>query len=156
MIQDNLSLGAFVQTKQGFGVITGLGECVGTIRVKDSKNGTHTDYLPKHLKAVQVIPVQNGDSITIIGRRWFDRINGNTYFSAVALINGKEVAQIPFEYGYGNQYEHSMFNKLFGLGYCADRKTYENGSTEPFWVYCDRKGITKYVSHSDVRRKKDL
>ncbi len=101
-------------------------------------------------------PVKKGDNITIVGRRWFDRINGNTYFSAVALINGKQVAEIPFEYGYGNQYEHSMFNLLFKLGYCADRESYSNGSNEAFWNYCSRKGITKYVTHSDVNRKKDL
>jgi hypothetical protein len=103
-----------------------------------------------------VEPVKAGDNITIIGRRWFDKVNGNTYFSAIALINGIQVAEIPYEYGYGNQYEDSMFNKLVGLGYCADREKYSNGSNERFWVYCDRKGITKYVTHSDVSRKKDL
>lgn len=30
-------------------------------------------------------------SITIIGRRWFQRTYGNTYFSAYALIDGKPV-----------------------------------------------------------------
>lgn len=106
--------------------------------------------------ATEVTPVKKGDNITIIGRRWFDRINGNTYFSCVALINGTQVAEIPFEYGYGNQYENSMFNKLAGMGYCADREKYSNGGSEAFWNYCDRKGITKYVTHSDVNRKKDL
>lgn len=104
----------------------------------------------------KIKPVKKGDNITIIGRRWFDKINGNTYFSSVAVINGKQVAEIPYEHGYGNQYEDSMFNLLFKLGYCADRERYNNGSNEPFWVYCDRKGITKYVTHSDVSRKKDL
>lgn len=107
-------------------------------------------------KPETVIPVKAGDNITIIGRRWFDKINGNTYFSAVGLINGVQVAEIPYEYGYGNQYEDSMFNLLYKLGYCADREKYDNGSTERLWVYCDRKGITKYVTHSDVSRKKDL
>lgn len=105
----------------------------------------------------KVTPVTKGDNITILGRRWFDRINGNTYFSSVGLINGNEVAEIPFEYGYGNQYVDSMFNLLFKLGYCPDRETYNNNrGTEAFWKYCDRKGITKYVTHSDVNRKKDL
>lgn len=104
----------------------------------------------------QVTQLKKGDNLTIIGRRWFDRINGNTYFSAVALVNGVQVAEIPFEYGYGNQYEDSMFNLLYKMGYCADRETYSNGGSEALWVYCNRKGITKYVTHSDVNRKKDL
>lgn len=104
----------------------------------------------------QAQPVKKGDNITIIGRRWFEKTNGNTYFSATAILNGKEIAHIPFEYGYGNQYEYSMFNLLFKLGYCSDREKYNNGSTEPFWVYCNRKGVNKYVTHADVNRKKDL
>lgn len=100
--------------------------------------------------------VKAGDSITIIGRRWFDKVTGNTYFSAVGLVNGIEVVSIPFEYGYGNQYEDAIYNKLYAAGYCSDRENYANGSREAFWNYCSRKGIKKYVSHSDVSRKKDL
>lgn len=107
-------------------------------------------------KLIVVTPLKQGDNLTIIGRRWFDRINGNTYFSAVALVNGVQVAEIPYEYGYGNQYEDSMFNLLYKMGYCSDREKYSNGGSEALWVYCNRKGITKYVTHSDVNRKTDL
>lgn len=103
-----------------------------------------------------VCSVVKGDNITIIGRRWFDRVNGNTYFSAVGIINGIEVVQIPFEYGYGNQYEDRVYQELEKLGYCADVEHYNNGGREAFWRYCDRKRIIKYVTHSDVNRKKDL
>ena len=104
----------------------------------------------------KVQPVKKGDSIAIIGRRWFDRVNGNTYFSSVAVINGNQVAEIHFEYGYGEQYRDSMYNLLYKLGYCSDREKYNNGSNEPFWVYCKRKEVIQYVTHSDVNRKKDL
>jgi len=103
-----------------------------------------------------VTQVKKGDNITIIGRRWFDRINGNTYFSAVGLINGVQVVEIPFAYGYGNHYEDQIFKELQKAGYCADAENYKNGGSESFWRYCDRKGITKYVTHSDANRKKDL
>lgn len=109
-----------------------------------------TPMLPK------IKPLKKGDNLTIIGRRWFDRVNGNTYFSAVALVNGIQVAEIPFEYGYGNQYEENIYNLLFKLGYCADREIYNVKGVEALWSYCKRKGITKYVTHSDVNRKKDL
>jgi len=103
-----------------------------------------------------VTPVKKGDNITIIGRRWFDRINGNTYFSAVGFVNGVQVVEIPFEYGYGNMYEQRIFEQLVKTGYCPNIERYENGSHESFWQYCNRMGITKYVTHSDVNRKKDL
>lgn len=104
----------------------------------------------------EVTPVKTGDNITIIARRWLDRINGNTYFSAVGLINGKTAVNIDFEYGYGNHYEDRIFQELQKAGYCSDFIKYSNGGSEALWVYCDRKGITKYVTHSDVNRKKDL
>jgi hypothetical protein len=100
--------------------------------------------------------VKAGDNITIIGKRWFDRINGNTYFSAVGIVNGVEVVHIPYEYGYGNHFEDRIFNELVKAGYCADCETYSNGSTETFWRYCQDRNINKYVSVSDVKRKKDL
>lgn len=100
--------------------------------------------------------VKKGDNITIIGRRWFDRVNGNTYFSAVGIVNGIEVVHIPYEYGYENHYEERTFDELEKAGFCADREKYGNGSKEVFWQYCQRKGITKYSTASDVKRKKDL
>lgn len=105
---------------------------------------------------ITVTPVKKGDNITIIGRRWFDRINGNTYFSAVGLINGIQVVEIPFEYGYGNHYEDRVTQEMGKAGYLPGFITHNNGSTERLWNYCDRNGITKYVTHSDVNRKKDL
>lgn len=103
-----------------------------------------------------VAPVKPGDNITIIGKRWFDRINGNTYFSAVGVINGVEVVNIPYEYGYDNHFIERIFDELQKLGYCPDREEYSNGSKEVFWRYCQDRNITKYTSVSDVGRKKDL
>ena len=95
-------------------------------------------------------------SITIFGKRWFDRINGNTYFSSVGLVNNKEAVKIPYEYGYGDHYIDRTFQELEKAGFIDDVIHHENGSTEPFWRYCDRKNISKYTSVSDVSRKKDL
>lgn len=41
---------------------------------------------------------------TIIGRRWFDRINGNTYHSVEVYKGGKLLERVPFQYGYGDGY----------------------------------------------------
>ncbi len=98
-----------------------------------------------------VTPVKSGDSITIIGRRWFDRVNGNTYHSCECLINGQPVANVPFSYGYGNQYEYSAMNKLAELGYLPG---YDSQTVA--WRYCEDRGIAYHATHSDVNRKKDL
>jgi len=95
-------------------------------------------------------------SVTIIGRRWFDRIYGNTYFSAAILVNGETVHTIDFEYGHDGQYEQSAMDWLDASGLVAPRKQYANGGHEATWQWAEREGIT-FESHvSDVSRKKDL
>ena len=60
-------------------------------------------------------------TIDINAKHWFDRINGNSYFSAEITINyGQENAQtfiLPFQYGYGDAYIYASLNKLRELGY---------------------------------------
>ena len=67
-------------------------------------------------------------SITIIGRRWFDKINGNTYFSANIYVNNEHVKYIPESYGYGDYYQQAAFEWLHKNGYIK----------EDLYVKCDR------------------
>ena len=41
-------------------------------------------------------------SLHIEGRRWFQRGPGNTYHSVRIWADGKQVAYLPFAYGYGD------------------------------------------------------
>jgi len=95
-------------------------------------------------------------TLVIIGRRWFDAKNGNTYFSAVGLIDGEEKANINYEYGYGDHYEDCIYRKLEDAGHLPGVEHYENGGREALWNYCERNNIKRYVTVSDVKRKKDL
>lgn len=53
----------------------------------------------------------------IVGKKWFDKVNGNTYHSArVYDLTGHVVAAAPYEYGYGDQYIYSAFNALKARG----------------------------------------
>jgi hypothetical protein len=45
------------------------------------------------------------DSIHLSVMRWRDRINGNSYFAARVYADGKEIARVPFQYGYGSHPE---------------------------------------------------
>jgi hypothetical protein len=44
-------------------------------------------------------------SIFIESRAYFDKSGGNTYFSARISVNGTLVGVLPFQYGYGSQFE---------------------------------------------------
>jgi hypothetical protein len=56
-------------------------------------------------------------SVFVECREWFDKVNGNSYFSARIWINGGQVAIIPFSYGYGDFYIYEAQKKLLELGY---------------------------------------
>lgn len=43
-------------------------------------------------------------SITINGKEWFDKANGNSYFAGTIQVDDKEFL-IPFRYRYGTHYE---------------------------------------------------
>lgn len=94
-------------------------------------------------------------SITVLGRRWFDRRHGNTYFSAQILVNGAAVHRIDYEYGYGDQYLQEAFEWLDKRGHTS-RERYSYGGSELPRMYCERKGIDFHAEASDVSRKRDL
>lgn len=52
-------------------------------------------------------------TIDIQAKEWFDKVNGNSYFAGVVTVNyGMEDAKefiMPFQYGYGSQYEQEAF-----------------------------------------------
>ena len=50
-------------------------------------------------------------TIDILAKEWFDRIYGNSYFSAQITINygmkDEVIMKVPFQYGYKRQYEQA-------------------------------------------------
>ena len=61
-----------------------------------------------------------GETINVVIRRWFDKINGNSYFSCKVFIptNCKtEILVIPFQYGYGSQPNWETMQVLSKLGF---------------------------------------
>ena len=51
------------------------------------------------------------NSITINVKEWFDKVNGNSYFAGTIQVDDKEYL-IPFQYGYGTQFEQEAKNLL--------------------------------------------
>ena len=54
-------------------------------------------------------------------KEWFDKINGNSYFSVqIEDIEKDVIYKLPFQYGYGSQSEHEV-KKFLGLkGFNSD------------------------------------
>jgi hypothetical protein len=78
------------------------------------------------------------ESIFIEGRLWFDKINGNTYFSNRIWINGKVTFEMPMEYGYEEMYVHRAIEYLHGRGYFVGEKV------PSVWEIRDEMGIHFY------------
>lgn len=55
-------------------------------------------------------------TIDIQAKEWFDKVNGNTYFSGVITVNlgmkNEKTLKMPFQYGYGSQYYHQAISQL--------------------------------------------
>jgi len=65
----------------------------------------------------------NKERIIVTGRKWFDKVNGNTYFSCdvqVPTASGFKSFNIPFQYGYGEQWQFEAVKVLKTMGFFAD------------------------------------
>lgn len=89
----------------------------------------------------------------IVGKRWFQRTCGNTYHSVKIYVIEetklmREIAYIPFEYGYGDGFLQTAIDWLKANGHApADAK----GNT----LYL-REVLDSTYDVIDVQRKKDL
>lgn len=45
-------------------------------------------------------------TLDILAFEWYDKVNGNSYFSAKITIDNDKVLFLPFQYGYGNAFEY--------------------------------------------------
>jgi hypothetical protein len=87
-------------------------------------------------------------NIRIVGKRWFDKVNGNTYHSVRCYVDGVLVCAVPWQYGYGDQYAWTGWLELVKQ-LKLEVKQYENGSTEPSWQWCRDRGIDCEHEHHD-------
>lgn len=99
--------------------------------------------------------LRKGAIINIAGRRWFDRVNGNTYHSVyVHIIDGKRQYNfsVPFQYGYDDQYKYTAMAEVWK--HLQPCKALAEAGPIPFWQMREFYKIVTNVA--DVQRKKDL
>lgn len=93
-------------------------------------------------------------NITIVGRRWFDKINGNTYHSVSVVVDGVVVGHEPFAYGYGDGYIQTAGDILKKTTLTLPK--YPNGVSQTLWKYCQENEIKLNCFVADVGRRRDL
>lgn len=98
-------------------------------------------------------------TIDINASEWFDKVNGNSYFSAVVTINYGTASQIdidmPFQYGYGDHYIDMANQELIKLGYINTKRAH-NGSYNPLWRLCKDNNIILRTNKKENCKKREL
>lgn len=87
-------------------------------------------------------------SMFIECREWFDKVNGNSYFSARIWVNGGQVAILPFQYGYGDQFIYEAQKKLLELGYLS-----QEGKSRGMWSIAKALGYDYYTAKAYTNKK---
>ena len=64
-------------------------------------------------------------TLDINAREWFDKVYGNSYFSAEIILNygmnDSHTIKLPFQYGYGDKYIYAAIDELQKQGF-TDKK----------------------------------
>jgi hypothetical protein len=82
-------------------------------------------------------------------KRWFDKVNGNTYHSVRVYENGKLLGENLFEYGYESAYMQTALDILHKVGIATKFNV--------MWHFADSIGREKVLAIcNDVTRKRDL
>lgn len=97
-------------------------------------------------------------TIDITAKEWFDKINGNSYFSAQVTINfgmkTEKSFSIPFQYGYDSHYLDISMRELRERKFITDAGAYSSGVREAIWSYCQRKNIIlRYQMHDNCLKR---
>jgi hypothetical protein len=94
-------------------------------------------------------------TLDVNAREWFDRINGNTYFAAQVTVNyglgldaGECVLYVPFQYGYGDQYEACSFNALVDAGYIPASYPWNS-----LYAWCRDNGVILRRNKHEAKKK---
>ena len=97
-------------------------------------------------------------TLTLIGRKWFQKSAGNTYHSVSIVLDGIEVWASGRCYGYGDQYQQTAMEWLAENGYPELGERHENGCLKnaPLSLYCRNNEINFSAQAINVARERDL
>lgn len=97
------------------------------------------DYMLTHAKEF----FYNGSNVRAVIRRWFDKPNGNSYFSATVTVQCEDGEErqfyIPMQYGYGNHPQYVVWEECIARGILPDPGRYPSNNLKG---YISENGIT--------------
>jgi hypothetical protein len=91
--------------------------------------------------------------IHVSARKWFDKVNGNTYHSVAVTLPDGTVRTVGQTYGYGTQYEETAIRLVTPDG---SYPKHPNGNPKPAWKWYEENGYQVIYDVVLVPRKKDL
>ena len=109
--------------------------------------GLVPEALAKVQEALKASHAKIERSLFIECREWFDKINGNSYFSARLWVDGGQVAILPFQYGYGDQFIYEAQKKLLELGYLP-----QEGKNRGLWSIAEAQGFDYYTAKTSTKK----
>jgi len=90
-------------------------------------------------------------TIDVNALEWFDKINGNSYFSAEIVLNyglnAVIVLECPFQYGYGDQFTYEAQKKLLELGYLP-----QEGKNRGLFTIAEALGFDYYNAKAETKK----
>jgi len=96
-------------------------------------------------------------TIDIQAKEWFDKVNGNSYFSATICINyglkSQTYLELPFQYGYGDHYVDQAFESIKKNINKSILKTLD---TMQLWRFCNEHNIILRTSKQENCLKREL
>jgi hypothetical protein len=88
--------------------------------------------------------------LEIHAKEWFDKVNGNSYFSAVVTLDDDQIVELPFQYGYGDHYIDMAFKEL--------ETSYNNLFTNcrSWFRWCEENQVKLITSKQENCKKREL
>lgn len=99
-------------------------------------------------------------TIDISANEWFDKINGNSYFSAVLTLDFGTPNTINiylgFQYGYGEQYVTEAMAQLVEKGFIKGVERYKSGGLPSLWSWCEENKVILRKQKFEGCKKREL
>lgn len=109
--------------------------------------GLSAEAVARVQEALEASQAKIERSLFIECREWFDKVNGNSYFSARIWVDGGQVAILPFQYGYGDQFIYEAQKKLLELGYLP-----QSGKNRGLWSIAQAQGFDYYTAKTNTKK----
>lgn len=75
----------------------------------------------------------------ITGYEWFDKTNGNSYFSCrieqITKEGTKLIAKLPFQYGYGEHYRQQAYKQLVEMGKAKEEDRFNHDLNHKRFIF---------------------